>query len=91
MLTIWSLVVPLTMESSIIITRFPLTASDNAFSFTLTEDAVVTVYTMSGVALSQDEVAAHVNNTLNGNATGVYVIEARFADGAKQVAKIAVK
>ena len=60
-------------------------------SFTLTEDAVVTVYTMSGVALSQDEVAAHVNNTLNGNATGVYVIEARFADGAKQVAKIAVK
>lgn len=60
-------------------------------SFTLTQDAVVTIYTLSGVALSQDKVAAHVNNSLNGNATGVYVIEARFADGAKQVAKVAIK
>ncbi|MGM9847487.1 MAG: leucine-rich repeat protein [Muribaculaceae bacterium] len=60
-------------------------------SFTLTQDAVVTIYTLSGVALSQDKVAAHVNNTLNGNTTGVYVIEARFADGAKQVAKVAIK
>ena len=40
-LTIRPEVVPLTMESSIIITRFPRTASDSTFSFTLTLDSLL--------------------------------------------------
>ena len=60
-------------------------------SFTVTEDAVVKIYATNGVMVANDKVDANNNNTLRGNAKGIYVIEARFADGARQVAKVAVK
>ncbi|MCI5783912.1 MAG: leucine-rich repeat domain-containing protein [Bacteroidales bacterium] len=60
-------------------------------SFTLTEDATVTIYSMNGSVVANEKVAADNNNTLRGNASGVYVIEARFTDGAKQNVKVIVK
>lgn len=60
-------------------------------SYTLTENAQVNIYSMTGAVVASGMVAADNNNSLDGYATGVYVIEARFADGAKQVVKVAVK
>ncbi|MDE7153788.1 MAG: leucine-rich repeat domain-containing protein [Muribaculaceae bacterium] len=60
-------------------------------SFTLTEEGLVKVYALNGTLISEMNVAAGENTSLNGNATGVYVIEALFADGAKQIVKIAIR
>lgn len=60
-------------------------------SFTLTENGLVKVYALNGSQVSEMNVAAGENTSLFGNATGVYVVEAIFADGAKQVVKVAVR
>lgn len=59
-------------------------------SFTVTDAAAVNVYAANGALVLTDNVAAGETVTVEG-AAGVYVIEAVFADGAKQTAKIAVK
>lgn len=59
-------------------------------SFTVTDAAAVNVYAANGALVLTDNVAAGATVTVEG-AAGVYVIEAIFADGAKQTAKIAVK
>lgn len=59
-------------------------------SFTVTDAAAVNVYSANGSLVLTDNVAAGATVTVEG-AAGVYVIEAVFADGAKQTAKIAVK
>ncbi len=59
-------------------------------SFTVTDAAVVKVYSANGSVVLSDNVVAGGNVTVEGVA-GVYVIEAIFADGAKQTVKIAVK
>lgn len=59
-------------------------------SFTVTDAAAVNVYAANGALVLTDKVAAGATVTVEG-AAGVYVIEAVFADGAKQTAKIAVK
>ena len=59
-------------------------------SFTVTDAAAVNVYAANGSLVLTDNVAAGATVTVEG-AAGVYVIEAVFADGAKQTAKIAVK
>ncbi len=59
-------------------------------SFTVTDAAVVKVYSANGSVVLSDNVVADGNVTIEGVA-GVYVIEAIFADGAKQIVKIAVK
>lgn len=60
-------------------------------SFTLTEAGVVKVYALNGTLVSELNVAAGESNSLFGNASGVYVVEALFADGAKQIVKLAVR
>lgn len=60
-------------------------------SFTLTENGVVKVYALNGTMISEINAVAGESNSLFGNASGVYVLEALFADGAKQVVKIAVR
>ena len=60
-------------------------------SFTLTEAGVVKVYALNGTFVSELNVAAGESNSLFGNASGVYVVEALFADGAKQIVKLAVR
>ncbi len=59
-------------------------------SFTLTDAAAVNVYAANGALVLNQKVAADATVTLDNNA-GVYVVEAIFADGAKQVVKVAVK
>lgn len=59
-------------------------------SFTVTDAAAVNVYSANGALVLTDNVAAGATVTVEG-ATGVYLIEAIFADGAKQTAKIAKK
>lgn len=60
-------------------------------SFTLTEAGVVKVYALNGTQVAQMNVAAGESTSLMGNAAGVYVLEAIFADGAKQVVKMSVR
>ena len=60
-------------------------------SFTLTEAGVVKVYALNGTLVSELNVAAGESNSLFGNASGVYVVEALFADGAKHIVKLAVR
>lgn len=60
-------------------------------SFTLTENGLVKVYALNGSLVSEMNVAGGESTSLHGNAAGVYVIEAIFADGAKQIVKIAVR
>lgn len=59
-------------------------------SFTVTDAAAVNVYAANGTLVLTDNVAAGATVTVEG-AAGIYVIEAVFADGAKQSAKIVVK
>ena len=60
-------------------------------TFTLTENGVVKVYALNGTLVSELKAAAGESNSLFGNASGVYVVEAVFADGAKQIVKVAVR
>lgn len=58
-------------------------------SFMVTEAAQVNVYGVNGQLISADNVSADQVVELGGK--GVYMIQAVFADGAKQVAKVVVK
>lgn len=58
-------------------------------SFMVTEAAQVNIYGVNGQLISADNVAA--DQVVELGAKGVYMIQATFADGARQVAKIIVK
>ncbi len=58
-------------------------------SFATTENAKVNVYNANGQLVICNAVVADELTTIDG--AGVYVVEAIFADGAKQVIKMAVK
>lgn len=59
-------------------------------SFTVTDAAAVNVYSVNGALVLTDNVGAGATVTVEG-AAGAYVIEAIFADGAKETAKIVKK
>lgn len=55
---------------------------------TVLGDAVVNVYNVGGVLSAQVEVAGVKTISLADNASGVYVVEAVFADGVREVVKV---
>lgn len=55
---------------------------------TVMEDAVVSIYNAGGVLVAQETVNGVESVSLADQANGVYVVEAIFADGAKQVVKV---
>lgn len=57
-------------------------------AITVMEDAVVNVYNAAGALVAQESVCGVKSVSLAGQASGVYVVEAIFADGARQVVKV---
>lgn len=55
---------------------------------TVMEDAVVNIYNAAGVLVAQEAVNGIESVSLVNQANGVYVVEAIFADGVKQVVKV---
>ncbi len=55
---------------------------------TVTEDAIVNIYNAAGALVAQTTVAGIKSVSLADNAAGLYLVEAIFADGARQVVKV---
>lgn len=55
---------------------------------TIMEDAVVNIYNAAGVLVAQEAINGVESVSLADQANGVYVVEAIFADGVKQVVKV---
>lgn len=55
---------------------------------TVMEDAIVNIYNAAGSLVAQTAVAGVQSVSLADNAAGLYIVEAIFADGARQVVKV---